>query len=79
MTCEIPHIIKFNHQPQLDALIRDLTEAFAVRYEEPPLDDDFEILKDMQTNNAFCSALQQTQADADGVPTSSKSPILRDM
>jgi hypothetical protein len=35
-TREIPRVVKFDHRPQLDALVRELTEAFAVRYEEPP-------------------------------------------
>jgi hypothetical protein len=33
---EITRVVKFDHRPQLDALVRELTEAFAVRYEEPP-------------------------------------------
>ena len=33
---DIPRMVKFDRRPQLDALIRELTEAFAVRYEEPP-------------------------------------------
>src|SRR5882762_43816 len=33
---DIPRVVKFDRRPQLDALIRELTEAFAVRYEEPP-------------------------------------------
>jgi hypothetical protein len=32
----IPKEVKFNDRPHLDKLIRDLTETFAVRYEEPP-------------------------------------------
>jgi hypothetical protein len=35
-TREIPRVVKFDGQPHLDKLIRELTEAFAVRYEEPP-------------------------------------------
>jgi hypothetical protein len=33
---DIPRVVKFDHRPHLDKLIRELTEAFAVRYEEPP-------------------------------------------
>ena len=51
-TREIPRVVKFNRRPQLGALIKELTEAFAARYEEPPSDEDFEILKDMKSNTA---------------------------
>jgi hypothetical protein len=30
VTCEIPCVVKFDGQPHLDKLIRELTEAFAV-------------------------------------------------
>src|SRR6266436_5304999 len=33
---DIPRMVKFDRRPQLDKLIKELTEAFAVRYEEPP-------------------------------------------
>ena len=33
---DIPLRVKFDHRPQLDALIEELTEVFAVRYERPP-------------------------------------------
>jgi hypothetical protein len=33
---DIPRMVKFDRRPQLDALIEELTEAFAVRYEKPP-------------------------------------------
>ena len=33
---DIPRMVKFDRRPQLDALIRELTEAFATRYKEPP-------------------------------------------
>jgi hypothetical protein len=35
-TREIPRVVEFHGRPQLDKLIRELTEAFAARYEEPP-------------------------------------------
>jgi hypothetical protein len=35
-TREIPHVVKFDCRPQLDARVRELTETFTVRYEEPP-------------------------------------------
>jgi hypothetical protein len=52
VTREIPHEVKFDHRPQLDVLIKDLTEASTVRYEKPPSDQDFKTLKDMKSNNA---------------------------
>ena len=33
---DIPRVIKFDRCPHLDALVRELTEVFAARYEEPP-------------------------------------------
>jgi hypothetical protein len=59
---DIPRMVKFDHRPQLDALIRELTEAFAARYEEPPPHGDFEALKDMQSNNVPPSYLQSNAA-----------------
>src|SRR6202050_5681665 len=35
-TREIPRVVKFDRRPQLDALIEELTETFAIRYEKPP-------------------------------------------
>jgi len=35
-TREIPRVVKFDRRPELDALIEELTETFAVRYEKPP-------------------------------------------
>jgi hypothetical protein len=32
----IPRMVKFDRRPHLDALIRELTEVFAARYEKPP-------------------------------------------
>src|ERR1700689_2914639 len=61
-TREIPRVVKFDRRQQLDALVRELTEAFAVRYEEPPSGDDFETLKDMQTNNVPSSYLHSNAA-----------------
>jgi hypothetical protein len=45
-TREIPRMVKFDHRPHLDALIRELTEAFAARYEEPPSARDLQTLAD---------------------------------
>ena len=59
---DIPRVVKFDHRPHLDKLIRELTEAFAVRYEEPPSHEDFETLKDMQSNNAPLSYLYSNAA-----------------
>ena len=50
-TREIPHAVKFDHRPHLDKLIRELTEAFAVRYEEPPSAKDLQALEDAQIAN----------------------------
>jgi hypothetical protein len=44
-TCEMPCVVKFDRRPQLDKLIRKLTKAFAVRYEEPPSADQFQVLE----------------------------------
>jgi hypothetical protein len=46
----------------LDKLIEELTETFAVRYEKPPSDEDFETLKDMKYNNAPPSYLYSNAA-----------------
>ena len=35
-TREIPRVVRFDHLPHLDALIKELTQTLAVRYEEPP-------------------------------------------
>jgi hypothetical protein len=59
---DIPRTVKFDGRPRLDALIRELTEAFAVRYEEPPSDEDFETLKDTKSNNAPPSYLYSNAA-----------------
>jgi hypothetical protein len=48
---EIPRAVKFDHRPHLDKLIRELTEAFAVRYEEPPSAKDLQALEDAQIAN----------------------------
>jgi hypothetical protein len=33
-TREIPHVVKFDHRPQLDALIEELTKMFTICYEK---------------------------------------------
>ncbi|KAF8228283.1 hypothetical protein L208DRAFT_1404099, partial [Tricholoma matsutake] len=43
--------VKFDRHPQLDALIEELTEAFAVRYEEPPSAKDRQALEDARVAN----------------------------
>jgi len=50
-TREIPHVVKFDRRPHLDKLIRELTEAFAVRYEEPPSNDHVQGLERARKNN----------------------------
>ena len=56
-THEILHVVKFDCHPHLDALIRELTKAFAAHYKELPSDEDFETLKHMKSNNALPSYL----------------------
>jgi len=48
---DIPHTVKFDRRAQLDALIEELTEAFAVRYEKPPSAEQFEALERAQAAN----------------------------
>jgi hypothetical protein len=48
---DIPRLVKFDRRPHLDKLIRELTEAFAVRYEEPPSAKDLQALEDAQIAN----------------------------
>jgi hypothetical protein len=55
-------MVKFDRRPHLDKLIRELTEAFASCYEEPPSDEDLETLKDMKSNNAPPSYLYSNAA-----------------
>ena len=42
---DIPHTVKFDRRPQLDALIKELTDTFAVRYEKPPTAEDLKALE----------------------------------
>jgi hypothetical protein len=55
-------MVKFDHRPQLDELIKELTETFTVCYEKPPSREDFETLKDMQSNNTPLSYLHSNAA-----------------
>jgi hypothetical protein len=48
---DIPRTIKFDSRPQLDALIEELTEAFAVRYEKPPSAEEVKALEEAQSAN----------------------------
>jgi hypothetical protein len=50
-TREIPRVVKFDRRPQLDALIEELTETFAIRYEKPPTADQLEALERAQAAN----------------------------
>jgi hypothetical protein len=50
-TREIPRVVKFDRLPHLDALIRQLTETFAARYEEPPSADQLQALERAQAAN----------------------------
>jgi hypothetical protein len=51
VTREIPRVVKFDRLPHLDALIRQLTETFAARYEEPPSADQLQALERAQAAN----------------------------
>ena len=50
-------MVKFDGRPQLNALIRELTEAFAARYEEPPSADQLQALYRAQAANIDPSIL----------------------
>ena len=47
---DIPRTVKFDSRPQLDALIEELTDTFAVRYEKPPTAEDLKALEYAETN-----------------------------
>ena len=51
VTREIPRLVKIDRQPHLDKLLRELTEEFSVRYEEPPSVKDLQVLEDAQVAN----------------------------
>lgn len=55
---DMPRTVKFDHRPQLDALIEELTKTFAVRYEEPPSDVHVQGLKRAQAANVDPSILR---------------------
>src|SRR5882672_859522 len=57
-TREIPRVVKFDRRPQLDALIEELTEAFAVRYEKPPSDDHIQGLERARAGNVDPSIMR---------------------
>jgi hypothetical protein len=61
-TREIPRAVKFDRLPQLDKLIRELTETFAVRYEEPPSDEQLGVLNQMLSSNVPPSFLHENTA-----------------
>jgi hypothetical protein len=61
-TREIPRVVKFNRRPHLDNLVRELTETFAVRYEEPPTANQFDVLNQMQSSNVPSSFLEENTA-----------------
>ena len=45
---DIPRMVKFDRRPHLDALIRELTEVFAARYEEPPSPEEITQLQSLK-------------------------------
>jgi hypothetical protein len=55
---DIPRLVKFDRRPHLDKLIRELTVAFAVRYEEPPSNDHVQGLERARANNVDPSIMQ---------------------
>jgi hypothetical protein len=61
-TREIPRVVKFDGRPHLDKLIRELTEAFAVRYEEPPSAEQLDVLNQMLSSNVPPSFLHENTA-----------------
>src|SRR5882757_2318123 len=48
---DIPRVVKFDSRPRLDALIEELTEAFAVLYEKPPSAEEVKALEEAQSAN----------------------------
>ena len=50
-THEIPRVVNFDGCPRLNAIIRELTEAFAARYEEPPSAEDLQALEEALAAN----------------------------
>jgi hypothetical protein len=59
---DIPRVVKFDRRPQLDALIRELTETFAARYEEPPTANQLDVLNQMQSSGVPSSFLEENTA-----------------
>ena len=48
---KIPRLVKFGRRPHLDALIDELTETFAIRYEKLPMANWLDMLKQMHSNS----------------------------
>jgi hypothetical protein len=61
-TREIPRVVKFDRRPQLDALIEELTETFAIRYEKPPSTKDLQALEDARVSNVPESVISNLPA-----------------
>jgi hypothetical protein len=59
---DIPRVVKFDRRPHLNKLIEELTEAFAVRYEKPPLIKDLQALEDAWVSNVPESAMSNLPA-----------------
>jgi len=55
-------MVRFDRRPQLDKLIRELTEALAVRYEEPPSAEQLDVLNQMLSSNVPPSFLHENTA-----------------
>ena len=60
-TREIPCVVKFDRRPQLDALIEELTETFAIRYEKLPSTKDLQALEDARASNVPESLMNNSQ------------------
>ena len=55
-------MVKFDRRPQLNALIEELTETFAVHYEKPPTAQQLVVLDQMQSRNVLSSFLDENFA-----------------
>ena len=51
LSSTIPFMAKLDHQPQLVALLKELTETIAVRYEDPPTALQLEVVKRMESSD----------------------------
>jgi hypothetical protein len=59
---DIPRTVKFDCHPQLDALIRELTETFTTRYKELPTANQLDVRNQMQLSGIPSSFLEENTA-----------------